>query len=224
MIAPLAELVWDARCPACGDVAVGLCPTCRVGLDREPTVEVVGEHLMAWAGPYAGVLRSVVIAAKERQSLPMVTVLAGLLARALAALVVAAGFGGRLVLVPVPTARARIVRRGIDLPSALAAGAALRLCQAGVDVGVSRGLRLQGMPGEQVGLSAAERVRNAAGMLSWRGPPPGGAVVVVDDVLTTGATMAEAQRACAQAGAQVVGGAVVARTGRRRHGAFGAGA
>ena len=211
----LAELVWDARCPGCGVVAVGLCASCHAALARDPTVAVAHDRLMAWAGPYDGVLRAVLIAAKERQSLPMVSVLAGLLARAVAALVVASDLGGPVSLVPVPTARARVVRRGIDLPEALARGAARRLRRAGLAVTVVRGLCLTGVPVDQVGLSASARLANVSGTMAWRGPPPPGAVVVVDDVLTTGATMGEGLRACARAYTRVLGGAVVGRTPAR---------
>jgi len=207
-IVSLAELVWDARCPACGDRSVGLCEACHALLPRAPTVAAA----VAWAGPYDGVLRSVVIAAKERQSLPMVRVLARLLAGAVGALVVTADLGGRVTLVPAPTARARVIRRGIDLPEALARGAAGPLRRAGLSVGVERRLRLVGSPADQVGLSAAERRRNVQGTFAWRGPPIDGTVIVVDDVMTTGATMTEALRACATAGTQVAGGVVVART------------
>ncbi len=172
---------------------------------------------VAWAGPYDGVLRSVVLAAKERHSLAMVAVLGSLLGRAVAALVIAENLGGSVVLVPVPTRRERVARRGVDLPAAVARGAAHALTRAALDVRVASGLRPVGRPADQVGLTAAERSQNVRGTLVWRGPPPAGRCLVVDDVLTTGATMAQAMVACLSAGVVVVGGAAVARTPRRRH-------
>lgn len=73
-------------------------------------------------------------------------------------------------------------------------------------------LRLAHAVRDSAGLSAAERAANMRGAFV-AGPPLGaGRVVVVDDIATTGATLAEACRALAEAGWQVCGAAVVAAT------------
>jgi predicted amidophosphoribosyltransferase len=65
---------------------------------------------------------------------------------------------------------------------------------------------------DQSGLDTAARSANLAGALRVRRRLDGLAVVVVDDVVTTGATLAEATRALTVAGGSVRGAAVVAAT------------
>ncbi len=71
---------------------------------------------------------------------------------------------------------------------------------------------------DQSGLDARARAANLAGSMAAR--PPRGAdrqatLVLVDDVLTTGSTVREAQRALEQRGLRVAGVATVAATRRR---------
>lgn len=68
---------------------------------------------------------------------------------------------------------------------------------------------------DQAGLTASDRAANLAGALRARFDLRGQRVIVVDDVITTGATLAEAARALRAAGAEVPAAAVVAATGRR---------
>ena len=76
---------------------------------------------------------------------------------------------------------------------------------------------LRGQPGGQKGLGRGDRAQRVRGsMLVRRGlfaPDVNGrACIIVDDVLTTGATLAEAARALRAAGALVTGAVVVAAT------------
>ncbi len=77
-------------------------------------------------------------------------------------------------------------------------------------------LRYRSRPRRQAGLGRAERLANRAGTLVADRPLPrvpgagvGGVAVVVDDVLTTGATVAEATRALRVRGIPVAGAVVL---------------
>ncbi|MFT4110286.1 phosphoribosyltransferase family protein, partial [Propionicimonas sp.] len=137
---------------------------------------------------------------------------------AVAAAVLAGGSALPVLLVPVPTVAAHVADRGLDLTLALARVATARLGAAGLVVRVWPGLRILRRPEDQSGLDGGERLANLVGAFAARSPPCG-RVVVVDDIVTTGATLVEAVRACAAAGAVPAAAATVAatpRTGMRR--------
>lgn len=126
------------------------------------------------------------------------------------------GFGEVLV-VPVPSAARAVRRRGHDPVRGLARVAVRRLCAEGVPVACAAVLR-QGRPvADQAGLGAATRAANLAGALRVTGARRvrGRRIVVVDDVITSGATLAEAARALEAAGGRVIAVATVAATPRR---------
>lgn len=122
-------------------------------------------------------------------------------------------------LVPVPSRRAAVRSRGHDATLRLARVAAARLRRGGVAAQVLPVLRTARVVADQSGLSAVERAANLDRAL--RVPLPmqrlvrRQQVVVVDDVITSGATLAEAARALGAAGADVAFVATVAATVRR---------
>lgn len=182
------------------------------------------------AARYAGPAGSLVIAYKERGRLDVTRVLAGALAVAVAAAVAAARSGPRalpgpvlggvrtVLLVPVPASATALRRRGFDHVGRLAAAVARSSRAAGTPIWVAPWLRAARRTADQAGLGAADRVGNVAGAFAARpaAARAGGAalagvdIVVVDDVLTTGATVAEATRALRLAGVVVSAVATVA--------------
>jgi predicted amidophosphoribosyltransferase len=172
------------------------------------------------AAPYEGTVRALVLGLKERRLLGLAVPLAGLLAAAVSCELPR---GSPVVLVPVPS-RPRTVRaRGHDSTHAITLRAARRLRSGGLDVEVRRLLRVRAGVADQSGLDAADRAANLAGsmrashcgvsrLVRRRGPVP---VVVCDDVLTTGSTAREAQRALEDVGLEVTRVATVAATRRR---------
>jgi predicted amidophosphoribosyltransferase len=121
------------------------------------------------------------------------------------------------VLVPIPSSAAAVRERGRDVVLALARRAAWTLRRDGVPVVVTPALRHGRRVADSAGLDAAGRAANLAGafVLRRRAMPSCGAAVVVDDLITTGATIAEAAGVLRAAGVPVVAAVAVAATKRR---------
>ena len=192
-----------------------------------PTPRPAG-HPPTWATtPYDGAARAVLVAFKDGDRRDLVTVLAPMLSGAMAAAlagdaqvraVLACG-NGPVFVVPVPSSPSAVRRRG-DAPLELLTGAALRhLGLTTRDLIVSPALRLRRRVADQAGLDHGQRANNLEGAMQvrqrWRASICGVTCLLVDDVLTTGATLAEAARALREGGAEHVAAATVAATRRR---------
>ncbi|MER7400529.1 phosphoribosyltransferase family protein, partial [Streptomyces sp. NPDC000151] len=95
----------------------------------------------------------------------------------------------------------------------IALAAARELRRGGTGARVLAALRQRRAVIDQAGLGARQRQLNLAGALEIAGGGRllrGGRVVLVDDLMTTGASLAEASRAVGAAGGRVAGAAVVA--------------
>jgi ComF family protein len=215
----LLDLLAPARCVACGSPDVGerdaLCAACRALL---PWLPHHRSGPPAGRGPLRGCVAAVAFEGEalrwiHRFKYP---------ARGLAGLDPAAGAVAREIareaaeraagptpgwVVPVPLHPRRLRRRGFNPAGLLAreiAGAhALRLEARAL-------VRLRDTP-SQTGLDRSARRRNVRGAFRARAALPG-RVWLVDDVVTTGATLAEAARALRRAGAREVVGVCAAWT------------
>lgn len=214
MLQSAADLVLGARCAGCGRPGLGPCRRCaRVVASARPwRVPALPEGLppVFAGGAYADELRRLLLAAKERHGLGLVPLLSDRLAAAVAGWALGDGSGGPVVLVPVPTASARVAERGLDLTAALSRLASRRLRSAGLPASSWLGLRLVRRPRDQSELGRRDRLANLAGAFEVARPPPSGRLVVVDDIVTTGATLLEAVRACGAAGRAPAAAAAVA--------------
>ena len=211
---------------------------------RVVAVSTPGVPAVWAAGPYDDALRRLIVAYKDGDRRDARGALAPLLAGSIVA--AARSAGGAPLVVPVPSSAASRRRRG-DEPLRDLVGAALATLgpdptHTGLDRGLDRGLptrphkeqysglasapllRVTRRVRDQAGLDAAARAANLAGSFTLRPPRPGRAVppglpcLLVDDVVTTGASLAEAVRALRAAGARPLACAVVAATPRRIRG------
>ena len=237
----LVDLVLPRSCAGCGHPGTGWCPDCVAELsasvwDRPravlPTPTPPGLPPVVACGPYSGILRRLVVAYKDSGVHPIRGVLAPLLASSLTALgqsLVAPSdrrqrtgrqpgevSGHPILLVPAPSSRSSIRVRGGHPVAALAVAVASRMSSPCT---VCSALVVTRRVADQSGLSSRERAGNVDG--AYAVPPRHTSrlvdrpVILVDDVMTTGATLVEATRALSEAGAIVLGAAVVAATPRR---------
>lgn len=235
------DLILGGVCLGCGRPGRPVCPGCRAALPvgaapAWPTPTPAGLASPWAAGEYAGLVRALVLAHKEHRVLAVRGTLAGLLALAVQAALSQSPEAGceapvalvphalvPVALVPVPSRPSAVRQRGHDPTLEITRAAATRLRRAGFEVTVSRLLATRRGIADQAGLTAQERSDNLAGALRrrprelsrlarWR---PRVRVVVCDDVITTGATAREAQRALEVIGLPVTAVAAVAATARR---------
>ncbi|MES0835466.1 ComF family protein [Nocardiopsis tropica] len=205
----LLDLVLPQLCAGCAGPSGPLCTGCLTLLQRRPhrCAPRPGCPPVWAAGPYAGHHRRVLLAYKEGRADSLAQVLGGRLASAYEASGLA---GPDTLLVPVP---GRGPPRDPHAPVTRLALACLARAGGPAAGTVLPLLRHRGRPRRQAGLGRAERLANREGTLVAVPPSrdrAGGAAVVVDDVLTTGATAAEATRALRAAGIRVAGAVVLA--------------
>ncbi|KPI21732.1 hypothetical protein OK074_7343 [Actinobacteria bacterium OK074] len=229
----LTDLVLPAECGGCGKPRAVLCPECRAALQGAAprrvrlVPEPPGLPVVHAAAPYEDAVRAALLAHKERGALtlagPLGTALAGAVRAALAADGGTSGTRGRpgdgdvVLLVPVPSARAAVRARGHDPARRIALAAAGELRRAGTPARVAAVLRQRRAVADQSGLDGRQRLVNLAGALEVaaggeRLLAGGGRIVLVDDVVTTGASLAEAARAVRVVRAVVADGPVAAVT------------
>jgi predicted amidophosphoribosyltransferase len=223
------DLALPQECVACHRAGAQLCAGCAAPLLARPRLSWPSPPPSGLPPPYAtsdydGPTRSAIIAYKERRQRGLLPILSRALARA-------ARFAwsahtdhmstkpaAQVLLVPVPSARAAVRARGHDPAAALAWASVREMRRAGIPALRVPVLHHARVVRDQAALSAVARSENLAGAFAVSQPLVplvyGREVLLVDDVVTTGATLAEAARAIRAVGAEPRAAAVIGATRR----------
>jgi ComF family protein len=213
VLADVLDLICPRRCAGCARPGRSLCDACAdllagPAVPHSPTPRPAGLPPTTALAAYDGPVRSLLLAYKERGRVALARPLGAAIGRA------AAPFAPD-VLVPVPSSRAARQARGYDHVRLLARSATRGRTAPVVAPALVQRRRVA----DQSRLDSAARTLNLTSALAvdarlWPALA-GRRVVLVDDLVTTGATLAEAARALRAAGIEPVGAAVIAATLRR---------
>lgn len=219
------DLALGSRCIVCADAGRVLCVVCAenlpaAGVRIQPDPVPPGLAPVFVAGRYAEPLKSLLIAHKEHRVFGLAEPLGRLLAVAVEAAHPPAD--SALLLVGIPSSRRTVRTRGHDPVRRMVTAAARELQRRGRAVLAPALLRQHLVVADQAGLGAGDRALNLAGALRvdpvvQRGMAGRSVTALVcDDIVTTGTTAREAQRALAAVGIEIGAIAAVAATEKRR--------
>lgn len=212
VIARLKSALLDAwavlmpvECGGCGADDRSICTTCISAIVPVTTPRSSASGLTVFTAlTYEGIVRRLILAMKEQNRTDVARALAIPLS---AAVTRGLALGDGVELVAVPSSRAAYRRRGYDPVSLMLRHGGHRASRVLVSVRSATRQKLLGVE---------DRATNMRGSLRARTPLGGRRFLIIDDVLTTGATLAEAARAIRAAGGEVVGAATLAFTPRLR--------
>lgn len=222
------DVAHGGRCACCLAPGRVLCAACaralpatgRPALPDPPPPGLVPAYA---AGGYDDPLRPLLLAHKEHRAFSLARPLGAVLAGVADSALGGPRAGSRVLLVPVPSRPAVVRVRGHDPVGRMVRAAATELRRRGYDAVPAPLLRQVRGVADQAGLDAGERAANLAGVLAvaagahrWvaRDGRPS-VVVLCDDVITTGSTAREAQRALEAVGIAPGLVATVAATRKR---------
>lgn len=195
----ILDLLLPTKCVLCQRLGSAICLECAASFEQEPR-EVRREHLSGVAASeFDTKERQILHAFKENGQ----TSLVGFLAKPLTSLLLQLAEGiDHPLLVPVPSSKVNYKNRGF-MPTLLLAR---RVCRASGQVcRVADFLSFERKVADQSHLDSSSRRTNLAGSMVADSRVAGRKVILFDDIVTTGSTILEADRAVTLAGGKVVG-------------------
>lgn len=217
----LFDLFFPSNCLLCHAPPKLLCPACQSRVIGEPGAVRRVHDGRAIRGFRASELNpglaKLLAAIKDHHRVALVEQLAPAFIADLEAWL----GDGSVILVPMPTSKASWRKRGFNLPKLLAA---LFRRESTLVAEICDCLAYVRIVGDQRALNTSERAQNLSGSMIATAQPLEALIarfqaagqkpriLLIDDVITTGATMAEASRALAAEGIHIDGFAVFAET------------
>ncbi|NON70387.1 ComF family protein [Corynebacterium silvaticum] len=189
---------FPQACVGCGKPGIRMCGECKTEWSRAPqrVTTLADPHVPVWSlGEFGGVRRRTIINLKERGRTDAVRYLGPVVAVAVEYLAALGEVEEDFVLLPAPTRMRSAQQRGGDPVELICRASGLR---------TERVLWHRPAVSDSVGLDVSQRRSNLSGNVFLTGVPSS-AVLIVDDVITTGATLAESVAVLTSANVKIRG-------------------
>ena len=222
-IISLVDLAMPQSCAGCGarldlvnSRSTQVCLRCAIALQSHPHhvhLKGIGQSefpIMATA-LYEGSTRNILLAAKERNQVALIPIIAKAGLIAITSLLTRSDPSVPLALVPVPSMPRNLRSRGYNLVEQMADLIASHLRMRFDDVRVIPILRHNRRVDDQSRLTAIQRALNLGGALTavdaFLPAMEDRQVIILDDLVTTGSTLLEARRSLLKTGLNLQGAA-----------------
>jgi len=208
----LTELIFPSRCIGCFQLGISICSVCRTSWHphiylRELTV-MGSIYPVVSAVQYSPIASRVLLSAKESNIAAADILLTDAISHSLRYFI--KRFGGDL-LISIPSRRSASRKRGRNFLGEITEEVA-KISSMKIEVSKIQLLTHSRSVKDQSALNSKQRFANLSGALgvpnkaiSNKGTGNIGSLIIVDDLITTGATLAEAIRALRTAGFEVKG-------------------
>jgi predicted amidophosphoribosyltransferase len=204
----LAELVFPSRCIGCSQLGISICSICRKSWHPHiyhRSIKVLDKsYPVTSAIEYSPIASRVLLRAKEANQVAADQLLVKAITHSLQYFLKNYGIGD---LVAIPSRRSATRKRGRDFMQEITQSVAKIETLESMEI-----LQHQRAVRDQSKLNSHQRTLNIAGAFSTTcnlaklaGSGNIGPLIIVDDLVTTGATLAEAIRALRAAGFSVIG-------------------
>ncbi len=212
-ISHLLYLLYPPTCLICREPGESLCRTCDYKIMRPNRCCQIGK-LTIWSGAlYGDELAKVIVAAKDQNSAPARNILVQMLFSALTEAYIELDIDAGIALIPIPSSPSANRRRGFRHAFLLSKALAHMAGKKGNrEIRFLELLRVNRKVVDQSALNRAERIQNVGGAYSAHtlkargiGQARQSVCFLVDDLITTGSTVLEGERALKEAGISVVG-------------------
>jgi predicted amidophosphoribosyltransferase len=212
LVSDLKYLLFPTRCFGCRELGYSICSICRKLWNPHIYQSTIFNLAVYSAIPYSPVAKNILLAAKEQSIKSADQLVRNAMTASLQGLFQKYQ---NCALVPIPSGPASNRRRGRDFMNEMA-----RLVAKDMGVAVLPLLEQQRLVRDQSKLNIVGRRENLAMALSikpqFRGNYLSESVVILDDLVTTGSTINEANRALTKAGFKVQAAATACVALRRR--------
>lgn len=212
LLGMMRDALFPRGCAGCDRPDEVLCGDCRSLFANWRSRELVAHGTaQTWsASTYRGVVRHAILAWKDHDDTELDTVFGEVMTSLLehSAISVSCRQQTAVLVVPVPSSRTSIRRRGRRHIDPLAKAVANALCGHGLDAKPYRALTSIASGGRSVQqASSAQRAQRIGGRIALGSDAvmQGQQVVLVDDIITTGSTLRQCAQTCRQGGAEVIG-------------------
>lgn len=206
----IRTLIFPPTCMNCGSPNFDICVACKKLLRPKPRF-LMGENFpIASSLSYGEVTGKLLLLAKENGLVSAQKFFANALVTSINHFKIEYP----ITIVPIPSQRKSVRRRGFDSMKEIAKFI-LQDPDLKTDIELEEALKITRPVSDQSSLSEEERYRNLDKALRVNNARTSKAILVIDDVITTGSTLREAIRALKERNLTVIGAATACATQRR---------